>query len=434
MNQHNINFILAFLILSLFIADLVLLVYVVDRIIDVPGAYIVIFPYCCLAFLLIIVIFAVLLFVCLSKNVIKRWHLKIGVIIFAFILVMLVVAALITAPTQPVAGVKLYSFESDSFVESIEIYGNYVTWLENNGVYVMDISSEPLTSLHIGSASHGPVIYGDKVVFEYHNIIYLYSISSQNITILTNGSGESLDVYGDFVIWFENESIHLYNISNDVQTIIKSENITKPVLICGNYIIWKEFKGLLPDEYWKKWMNLTRGYNNAFASSGIFDIWVYDISFGNKTKVISNVMQTIYFNGKTIDVYKGKIAYTHNISIYVYDVSNNETTKIIDHSKMEEITSGRTSWGFKSEGYLYDIDLYDDTIIYKEHYSSQMGYSETYTLCSVITSQRTVKLGVSSYDMYRDSIVGWTTSERYWKNKRLYYKQDLRLIDLKDLF
>lgn len=420
MKQQDVNMILAVGLIILFVANLFMFLdFIGDSFNFGESGVLVGMMIYGVSFILLIVV-SVILLLFVYKKMIGRKILVIASFSLIILLCGFAVNILISAP---ISGMKIYEYqgESDISMGQTMIYGNYVTWLGDNDVYLLDINDKSVKI--IGTASQGPVIYEEKVFFEYDNIIYQYIISTGEKEEIISGTGESLEIYKYNLVWFENQTIYLFNIVNDNLTIIESENMTTPVCISDNYIVWREYGDLLPDEFWKKWFGrIDEGYSNQWTGSGIFNIWIYDISSGEKTKVLSDVRQIIYFNKPVIDVYNNTIAYSNNLSIYKYDISTGESKEIVKHSKINEISGS----GQDKTGFIRYLKIYKNIILYGEHYSETFKYDGTNTKYYDITNGNNFELDIWGDDIYEKSIIGWNRASEA-------YPKELYLVDLDNI-
>ena len=404
--EQDVNIILVVGIIILFVANLFMVINFIEDSSNFGESGGLVGMMCCGVSFILIIIVSALLPLLIRKKIIGRKILVTILVILIILLLGFVTNILINAP---IGGTKIYEHQGkfDISMGQTRIYGNYATWLGDNDVYLLNINNRKAKI--IGSASQGPVIYDDKVFFEY-------TISSGEKKEIITGTGTSLEAYGDNIIWFENQSIYLFNIVNDNLTIIKSENMTTPVSISDNYVVWREHKGILPGEFWKKWFGTSEeAFSNQWTGSGIFNIWICDISSGEKTKVLSDVRQIIYFNKPVIDVYKDTIAYSNNLSIHTYDISTGQNKEIVKHSKINEISGGSQD----KTGYIHYLRVYNDIILYGEHYSEIFKYDGTNTKYYDITNGNNFELSIWGDDIYEKSIIGWNRASDAYP-KKLY--------------
>ena len=396
MKQQDVNMLLAVGIIILFVANLFMFLNFIEDSLNFGESGVLVGMMICGASFILIIIVSVILLLFVYKKMIGR---KILVILSVILIILLCGFAVNILINAPVSGSKIY--DSDTEPDQTKIFGNYIIWLSENEVYLLNINDKSATD--IGSATHGPIIYEDEVFFENNNLIYQYTISTKETKQIINGSGVSLDVYGENIIWFENHSIYLFNILNELTTIIEFDNITLPVLISDNYIIWREYVKPLSDEFWEFWFGEAAGYDNRWTESGVFNIWIYDITTDEKTKVLSNIMQIIYFGEPVIDLYGDTIAYANNLSIYTYDISTGENKEIVKHSKINEI---QNSDGWKT-GYIRDVLIYGNNIVFGEHYSEQFKYDGTNYRYYDISSSNNFEIDIWAADIYQDYVIGW---------------------------
>ena len=89
-------------------------------------------------------------------------------------------------------------------------------------------------------------------------------------------------------------------------------------------------------------------------------------------------MQVIYFSEPNIDLYENTIAYTKNLSIYTYNILTGENKEIVKHSKANEILSNDN--GLSKTGYIRDVLLYGNNLVFGEHFSWHFKYDGTSTM------------------------------------------------------
>jgi len=397
MKQQDVNILLVVGIIILFVANLFMFLNFIEDSLNFGESGVLVGMMICGVLFILIIIVSVILFLFVYKKIIGR---KILVILSVILIILLCGFAVNIFINAPVSGSKIY--DSDTEPDQTKIFGNYVTWLSENEVYLLNIDDKSATN--IGSAAHGPIIYEDKVFFENSNLIYQYTISTKETEQITNGSGVSLDVYGENIIWFENQSIYLFNISKDLNTIINSDNITLPILISDDYIVWRErVKSFNYSSFDTLFAETVDDYSNAWYESGVFNFWIYDLTNNEKIKVLSNITQLIYFGEPTIDIYEDTIVYTNNLSIYTYDISTGENKERVEHSRINEIQdSGRLK-----RGYIRDVLIYGNNIVFGEHYSEVFKYDGTKYRYYNISNGKNFEIDIWAYDIYENYIVGW---------------------------
>lgn len=369
-------------------------------------------------FLICLILISAVLLYCVYKN-------SIGMKILAPLFVMLVIVLsgfiIYSLSNAPRRGVTIYEF--DSKPDQIKIFDNYVCWLSKNEIYLFNLVDNSLS--RVGSATHGPVICEDEIFYENNNVIYQYVISTEASKQITTGSGVSLAASGQYVVWFENNDIYLFNVINESKKVINVDNVTLPILVSDNFIVWREYIKPISDDIWRFWFGENVADYGNWDSSGVYDVWCYNISSSNKTKILKNIDQLVYDDTSVIDLYEHTIAYTNNISIYTYDISTTENKEIVTHSKRNEIQKN-TEW---NTGYIRDLFLSGSIIVYGEHYSELFKYSGYVYHFFNISNKNQGKLNLWVRDIYHDKIIGWPLTSNEVSNKG--YK--LHLIDLKYL-
>jgi len=403
--QQDVNMLLAIGIIILIVVDLFMFLNFIEDSLNFgeSGVYAGMII-CGISFILIIILSVVLLLITYKKIIGTK---VLSILLVTLIIILCGFAANILINT-PLGGNKLYSYEGKSDFDSVgqtRIYGDYITWNGDDDIYLLKINEE--NPIKIGPVSHGPVIYQDYVFFEDDNIIYQHTISTGNTKEIVNGSGISLEAYENNIIWYENKSIYLFNLQSEEKKIIESNNVTLPILLSDNYIVWRErIKSFNYTSFDALFGGIVRGYSNAWTKSGIFNFWIYDIGSGEKTKALSNTMQIIYFSEPNIDLYENTIAYANNLSIYTYNILNGENKEIVKHSKANEILSNDNK--LSKTGYISSLLLYDNNLIFGEHFSWQFKYDGTSFMYYDISSGTSFELDIGAYDMYENRVVGWS--------------------------
>lgn len=401
--QQDVNMLLAVGIIILIVANLYLFLNFFEDSLNFGESGVIIGMMICGVTLILIIVISIILLLFIYKKIIGK---KILLVLFVSLIVIFCGFAVNMLMNIPLGGSKLYDYDSDSFepIGKTRIYGDYITWSGDNEVYILNIDDK--TAIEVDSVTNGPVIFDDYVFFENNNIIYQHTISTGNIKEIVNGSGTSLEVCGNNIIWYENESINLFNYESEEKIILESNNVTLPLLISDNYIVWRErIKSFNYTSFDTLFEEIVDGYSNAWTKSGIFDFWIYDIESSEKTKVLSNVIQIIYFSEPNIDIYENTIVYAKNLSIYTYNILTGENKEIIKHSKANEILSNDD--GFSKTGYIRNVLIYGNKIVFGEHYSEQFKYDGTNYRCYDMSSGNNFEIDIWANDMYEDYVIGW---------------------------
>jgi hypothetical protein len=367
-------------------------------------------------FLIFLILISAVLLYFVYKNIIGM-----KIIVFLFIILVVVLSGFIifSLINMPLRGSTIYEF--DRKPDQIKIFDSYICWLSDNEIYLFNLVDTSLSS--VGSATYGPIIYEGQVFFENNNLIYQYMISTEETNQITTGSGVSLDASGEFIVWFENNDIYLFNVTNESKKIINVDNVTLPLLVSDNFIVWREYIKPIADDCWKFWFGENVADSGNWDSSGVYDVWFYNISSGTKTKILTNIDQLVYDDTSVIDLYNHTIAYTNNLSIYTYDILTGENTEIVKHSKSNEIQKN-TEW---KSGYIRDLFLSGTIIVYGEHYSELFRYNGyTYRFFD-LSNENQANLNLWVSDIYHNKIIGWPLKSNNFSNKGY----ELHLIELK---
>jgi len=343
-----------------------------------------------------------------------KFELKHGIMITGsiIIVILLFLGIFYLVSPGPYEGKFLYKVDDwsgDIWGGHIDYEGNYVAWIHREGGWkegseylcILDISDEDNPSLVTKEkieayGPSGPLILSNGVLWKDNGSWYLYNTSSNQKNIVDLDSG--IGVHGK-LLQPGSSIIHIYDLFNGSKQNISASPLC--VSIYENYVIWGE------QINYSEWDNVP------------YEIWIYNISSGEKNKIITNLS----FNhdlGASIAIYEDTIVYSDELSIYTYNIVTKETQKISEHSR-KDVRHPHSQ-------YFSNIRIYGENVIYVEISDEIVGMDDFHQFFSYwvvnISSGEKVELK-TAYCIYKEKVVGITVS---WAGDGLY------LVDLKELF
>jgi len=189
----------------------------------------------------------------------------------------------------------------------------------------------------------------------------------------------------------------------------------------GKYIVWSEYIKDLPEDYWSELFGNQSEQNIWLSYGSVQNIWIYNLETRVQTRAIENVMQLgSSDNFLSFDVSSNNIVYIHNLSIYIYDILTRNISKVGDHSRNTTIVENQRYGGFGTVGFLTSVRMKDNLIIYTEYTHIYMQYDGAEPRCLNINNHKNTIVEMSpdsgnqrTYDIYRNSIIGWNTVYKF---------------------
>lgn len=239
------------------------------------------------------------------------------------------------------------------------IYDNKIVWLDNyfNGsLHLRDLSTGKEIQI-TGDPWHSDLaIYNDKIVWEYGGQnISLYNISTNNKTLLsipdpqTQGSKDSLAIYNNKIIWREWSSGYRDIYMYDLSTYNKTRITTNQST--KDPAIYGD-KIVWQDEP-------SFGFGSVSGN-----ISVYNLSTSNETRVPTNR------SASSPKVYGDRIVYMEGNNIYFHNLSTSIKTQITFNGSRKDklaIYGDRIVWQDNRNGnwdiYVYDLSTHKETQI-----------------------------------------------------------------------
>ena len=326
--------------------------------------------------------------------------------IFVFIIVILVLHTFfVNGPTEGKLLYKVDNWSGDIWGGHLDFMGNTIAWIQDEGdvkensefLYILDISDENNPSLITKEKIEtygptGPFVFNEGVLWEDNNLWYFYNISKNQKNIIDLAVGIGIKRH---LLLKSSNYIYFYNLYNGSQQLIDANPLCTS--FSDDFIIWGEQSDL------SEWDSKTK-----FP----YEIWIYNISSGQKNKIISNLSYSKN-PGLSIAVYGTTIVYSDDISIYTYDILTGKNKMISDHSR-KNVKNAK-------EKYFSNIRIYEENLIYVEISNEITGIDnfEQVVKYWVVNISSNEKLELeTAYCIDKEKVVGITVT--WGVNDELY--------------
>jgi hypothetical protein len=304
---------------------------------------------------------------------------------------------------------KVSGWSGDIWGGHIDYEDNYVAWIQREGGWkegseylcILNISDEDNPSLVTKEKIEaygplGPLILSEGVLWKDKGFWYLYNTSNNQKNIVDIESG--IGVQGR-LLQSGSDAIYIYDLFNGSKQNINASPLCTSIF--EDYVIWGE-----------------RGNYSQWGAVP-YEIWFYNISSGEKDKIITNLTLN-HVLGASIAIYGDTIVYSDKLSIFVYDISTAETHKISNHSR-KDVRNPQSQ-------YFSNIRIFGENVIYVEISDELVGIDDFHQFFSYwvvnISSGKKVELK-TAYCIDKEKVVGITVPGA---------ENGLYLIDLKKLF
>jgi len=352
----------------------------------------------------------------ISKFVKKhgKFELKHGIMIAGsiIIVILLFLGIFYFVSPGPYEGKFLYkvsNWSGDIWGGHIDYEDNYVAWIQGEGewpndieyLYILNVSNEEKPILirkeRIEAyGPSGPFIVGNKVLWEDNSSWYLYNITSNEKSNFNISNSIGINSY---YVTTGGSGLIIYNLFNGSISNISANPLC--FAISNDYVVWGERVN------YSEWGNVPN------------EIWIYNISSGEKNKIITNLTLNHELHA-SIAIYGNTIVYSDKLSIYTYNILTGKTHKISEHSRKDARNP--------HSQYFSNIRIYGENVIYVEISDELVGIDDFHQFFSYwvvnISSGKKVELK-TAYCIDKEKVVGITVP---WAGDGLY------LVDLKNLF